>query len=157
MTFLVILAVIILALFGLVFFTRRRMGVLGLALAAGAMLATMWVGELTPIIASAGVVIIQPPLESLVSSFLILLPAILLLSNGAKYTNPSQRIIGATTFALLAIALLLPSIGSALVIDDTGRPIYDFFDHYRTLIVTVGLTLSILDIISTKLPKRSGH
>jgi hypothetical protein len=157
MSFLIILGVITVVLFAAAFFTRRRIGVLGLALAAGGMVSTMWVGDLTPYIERAGVVIIQPPLESLVASTLVLLPAVLLLFSGPVYKSSVQRIGGAVIFALLAVALLLPSIGAAFVIDATGRPVYEFLAQYRTVIVTIGLAASVVDIILLKMPKHSRH
>ena len=45
-----VFAVILIALFGLAFLTKRRFGVLGLALAAGAMLSSLWAESLTPVI-----------------------------------------------------------------------------------------------------------
>src|SRR5258708_6096136 len=112
MSFLVIFLVIIGALFLTAFLTKRRFGVLGLALAAGAMLSTLWVGDLTPIIASAGIILVRPPLESVVSAGLILLPAVLLLSSGSTYKSMLQRVIGAALFAMLATSLLLEPLGS---------------------------------------------
>ena len=157
MTFFVIFSLIIAALFAIAFFSKRRVGVAGLALAAGTMLASMWVGDVTPIIAQAGIVIVKPPLESVVTAVLTLLPAILVLFVGAVYKNMIQRIIGSALFALFAVALLLPSIGAALVIDAAGKPVFDFFDEYRTLFVTIGLVFSVFDIIFVKIPKPSKH
>lgn len=153
MSFVVIFLIIIGALFATAFFTKRRFGVLGLALAAGAMLSTLWVGDLTPIIANAGIILVKPPLESVVSAALILLPAILLLFSGPTYKTMLQRVIGAALFAMLAIALLLEPLGSALVIDKVGKPVYDFFVQQRVLIVTAALILAIGDLLITKTPK----
>lgn len=157
MSFLVIFLIVIAALFALAYMTKRRFGVLGLALAAGAMLSELWVGNLTPIIASAGVVLVQPPLESVVSAGLILLPAILLLFSGPVYKGKVQRIIGSIAFAVLATALLLPPLGSALVIDDTARPIYDTFVQYRPAIITATLIYALADLLITKTPKHRGR
>lgn len=153
MSFVIIFLIIIALLFATVFFTRRRFGVLGLGLAAGAMLSSLWVGDLTPIIASAGIILVKPPLESVVSASLILLPAILLLSGGPTYKTMPQRVIGAAAFAVLAIALLLEPLGSALVIDSVGKPVYDFFVQNRVIIITAGLVLAVLDLLVTKTPK----
>jgi hypothetical protein len=152
-SFVVIFLIVIGALFATAFFTKRRFGVLGLALVAGAMLSTLWVGDLTPIIANAGIIMVRPPLESVVSAGLIVLPAILLLFSGPTYKTTIQRIIGAVLFAMLAIALLLEPLGSALVIDNIGKPVYDFFVQQRVIIVTVALILAIGDLLITKTPK----
>lgn len=155
MSFLVIFLGFIAALFVAAFFTRRRFGVLGLALAAGAMLSTMWVGDLTPLIVNAGIVLVKPPLESVVAAALILLPAVLLLSSGPTYRNMVQRIIGSALFAILAIALLLTPLGAALVLDHVSQPVYDFFMQWRTAIITAALVLAIGDLLVTKTPKHS--
>lgn len=154
MSFVVLFLIFIGLLFATAFFTKRRFGVLGLALAAGAMISNLWVGDLTPIIANAGIIIVKPPLASLVSAGLILLPALLLLSSGPTYKSMPQRVIGAAAFAVLAIALLLEPLGSALVIDSVGKPVYDFFVQQRVLIITIALVLAILDLLMNKTPKR---
>jgi len=153
MSFVIIFLIIIASLFATAFFTKRRFGVLGLALAAGAMLSTLWVGDLTPIIAQAGIIIVQPPLRSLVATGLVLLPALLLLSSGPTYKNLYQRIIGSLAFAMLATALLLEPLGAALVIEGVGKQVYDFFVHNNVIIVTVCLVLAIVDLMLAKLPK----
>ena len=157
MSFMVVFAIIFAALFALPFFTKRRFGMPGLALAAGAMLAALWVGDVTPLIVQAGVVIVQPPLESIVTLVLTILPAVLLLSVSPTTTSPLQRIGGAVLFALLAVALLLPAIHSALVIDDAGMPVYEFFSQNRATIVTVGLVAALLDILMKKRAKAAKH
>jgi hypothetical protein len=156
-TFLVILGLIVAAFFAVVFFSKNRVGIPILAMAAGAMLASMWVGDLTPLIAGAGIIIVQPPLESLVAAAMTLLPAVLLSARGSSYSALYERIFGGVVFALFATALLLPSIGSALVIDATARPIYDFFVQYRTIIVTAGLVIGVFDLLFFKVPKHAKH
>ena len=153
MSFLIIFLSLIVLLFLAAYFTKRRFGVLGLALATGALLSSLWVGDLTPLIAQAGIVLIKPPLQSVVSAVLILLPALLLLSSGPSYKSQLQRIVGAGAFAVLAIALLLEPLGSALVIDKVGQPVYDFFVANRIVIITICLGLAIVDLFMTKTPK----
>jgi hypothetical protein len=153
MSFLVIFLIVIGLLFATSFFTRRRFGVLGLALAAGAMLSSLWVKDLTPVIASAGFVIVKPPLTSLVSAALILAPALLLLSSGPTYKSMIQRVVGAVAFAILATSLLIGPLGSALVVEGVGKNVYDFLVQYHASIVTIGLVLAVLDLLVTKTPK----
>ncbi|MDX2776536.1 hypothetical protein PV379_04185 [Streptomyces caniscabiei] len=157
MSFMVAFAIIVAALFALPFFTKRRFGLPGLALAAGAMLAALWVGDVTPLIAQAGVVIVQPPLESIVTVVLTLLPAVLLLPTSPGASSSLQRLGGSVAFALLAVALLLPAIHSALVIDQTGMPVYEFFAQNRAAIVTIGLVAALFDILMKKRAKSAKH
>ncbi|HJP80893.1 MAG TPA: hypothetical protein VJ841_00655 [Candidatus Saccharimonadales bacterium] len=153
----VIVGAIALMAFVLPFLTKRRFGVSGLALAAGSMLAALWVGDITPFVAKAGVVIVQPPLESVVTLVLTLLPAILLLFSSPKASSSLQRVGGSIIFAALAIALLTPALESALVVDASGKTLHDFLVTNRAAIVTVGLVAAVLDILFRMKPKTSGH
>ena len=129
----------LLLLFGLAYLTKRRFGVLGLALAAGSMLSGLWAETLTPIVAGAGIQVDVPPLITIVSVALVLLPAVLLLFSGPSYHERCLRLGGAALFALLAFALLIEPLGSALVLQDQGKVIYDFVAENQVYIVTAGL------------------
>lgn len=155
MSFLIVLAIIAAALFITVYITRRRLGVLGLALAAGAILSNLWVGDLTPLVAQAGIEIVRPPLSSVVATAVTLLPAIILLFGGPGYKTTWQRAIGSLVFAGLAIVLLLEPLSAALVIDDSGKPLYEFLQRYQNVIITTGLSLAIIDLLLTRTPR--GH
>ncbi|HEY0964994.1 MAG TPA: hypothetical protein VGE13_00765 [Candidatus Saccharimonadales bacterium] len=146
LVFLIVLAV----LFVLAFFTKRRFGVLGLALAAGAMLSSLWAETLTPVIEQAGVVVEVPPLITLVSVGLVLLPAVLLLFSGPSYRDLPMRLLGAFAFAALALALLVEPLGSAMVLEGESAKVYDFFVTNRVYIVTGGLVLALFDILTTR-------
>lgn len=141
--------VVLVVLFGLAFFTKRRFGVLGLALAAGAMLSSLWADTLTPIIEEAGVSVEVPPLITLVSVGLVLLPAVLLLFSGPSYKDLPLRLLGAFAFAALALALLVEPLGSALVLTGDSQKVYSFFVDNRVYIVTAGLVLALIDILTT--------
>ena len=155
MSSVVVFLIVMASLFALAFFTKRRFGVLGLALAAGAMLAGLWVGDLTPVIAQAGFVLVKPPLQSVVAASLTLLPAILLLFSGPTYKAMPQRVVGALAFAVLAMELLLDPLGSALVIEGAGKSVYDYMVAYKTLFITIGLVLAVLDVFMTRTPGHS--
>lgn len=153
MSFLIIFCGAAVLLWALAFLSKRRFGVLGLALAAGASMSTVWVGDVTPFIASVGVAATQPPLESLVSAGLILLPAAVLLLGGPVYRGKGQRIVGAVFFALLAMTLLLEPLAAALVIEGPGKMVYDALYEYRIFIVTACVVVALIDIVTMKTPK----
>ncbi|HEY1085657.1 MAG TPA: hypothetical protein VGE34_02940 [Candidatus Saccharimonadales bacterium] len=140
-------------LFGLAFLTKRRFGVLGLALAAGAMLSSLWAEALTPVIEEAGVVVDKPPLATLVAVALVLLPAIVLLFSGPSYKDLPLRLAGAFCFAALALALLVEPLGSAMILEGDSQTVYQFFTNNRVYIVTAGLILALLDILATRTPR----
>lgn len=144
----IVFLIVLILLFGLAYATKRRFGVLGLALAAGSMLSGLWAAKLTPIVADAGIVVQNPPLITLVAVILVLLPALLLLFSGPSYHDIPMRLGGAFLFAALAFALLIEPLGSALVLQDQGKEVYDFFVENRVYIVTVGLVLAVIDLLA---------
>jgi hypothetical protein len=146
--------IVLVLLFGLAFLTKRRFGVLGLALAAGAMLSALWAETLTPIIRQAGVEVDKPPLLTLVSVGLVLLPAVLLLFSGPSYKDLPMRLVGALCFAVLAVALLVEPLGSALVLTGDSKIVYGFFVDYRVYIVTGGLIAALFDILTVHTGRR---
>lgn len=155
MSFLIVLAIVTAALFITVYVTKRRVGVLGLGLAAGAILSNLWVGDLTPLVAQAGIEIVRPPLSSVVATALTLLPALILLFGGPGYKTTWQRMVGSLVFAVLAVVLLLGPLGAALVIDDSGKPLFEFLQRYQNILITAGLGFAVIDLLLTRSPK--GH
>lgn len=140
-------------LFIVSFISKRRFGVLGLALIAGETLNQLWTAKLTPIVANAGVTITNPPLAVLVAAALILLPALCLLINGPVYHQMHRRIIGATLFGALGTVLLLEPVGNMLWLADYNRVVYDWLVANKVYIVTGGVMVAILDLISAHAAK----
>lgn len=155
MSFIVVVALFAGGLFLCMYLTKRRLGVLGLALAAGAVLSSLWVKDLTPLVAQAGIELVRPPLGSVVATSLTLLPAIVLLFSGPSYKQQYWRLIGSAMFALLAITLLLDPLGNALVMDANGKAVYVFLNQYKNIIISAALVLSIFDLFLAKTPKPS--
>lgn len=141
------------SLFALAFLTKRRFGVLGLALAAGAMLSNLWAETLTPVIEDAGVMVNVPPLATIVAVVLVLLPSVVLLFSGPSYHSLSMRVIGAFSYAALALALLLDPLESGLILEGVSADIYQFFVNNRVYILTAGLIFALFDILSTRTGK----
>lgn len=137
-----------LVLFGLAFMTRRRFGVLGLALAAGSLLSSLWATSLVTMIESMNNNLSGIAVAGYVAAALVLLPAVLLLFSGPAYRGAHSRLTGALLFAVFALILVSAPLGSALVLDDMGRTIYDALQHYQTYIITVGVALAILDLLA---------
>lgn len=153
----IVFFIVIAILFGLAYLTKRRFGVLGLALAAGSMLSELWAAQLTPLVRDAGLVVQNPPLITVVSVVLVLLPAVVLLFSGPSYHETGKRVIGALLFASLAFALLIEPLGSALVLQNEGRTVYEFFSTNQVYIVTVGLIIAVLDLLSTHTSRAHKH
>lgn len=153
MNFVIVLAIVFGALFGLAFLTKRRLGVLGLALAAGALISELWVGDLTPLVAQAGIEIIRPPLESVVATVLLLTPPAFLFISGPTYHHMRGRVIGSLLFALLAVFLMLDIFESAVIIDGLGQTIFTGLQQWQALGITVILILAVLGGLGIRTPK----
>lgn len=153
MNLVIILLVVVGTLFATAYFTRRRFGVLGLALCAGFLLSMMWTADVTPLVRQAGIVLLTPPLSSVVAATLILLPALFLLFSGPTYHKRWPRLFGAAAFALLATSFLLTPLGSGVNFDDTGKQIYTLLMDNRNLIITAGITYALFDLLTYKPPK----
>lgn len=160
MSFFIVVGIIFGVLFLVSFLTKRRVGILGLALAAGYVLANLWVHDLTPLVASAGIEIIKPPLSSIVATILTLLPAALIFFHGGAVKGKLLRIVHSVIFAALGVALLFGPLGAALVIDDSAKPVYEILKQYNAAIITAGIVLAVADLIlgtRRHREKSSGH
>lgn len=153
MNTLVVFAVLLIVLFALAFITKRRFGVLGLALCAGVILSAGWATTITPWVEAQGVSFVSPPLSAVVAALLTLLPALLLLFSGPTYSNKVQRIVGSAAFALLASVFLLGPLGEALVWDQGSSQVYQFLTSSGNVIIVAGIAMAIADILMTQSPK----
>jgi len=141
-------------LFGSSFIHKRRFGLLGLALAAGSLLSSIW-GYDVGLIAS-GLGIPSGPLTSaIILSLIILLPAGILLFHGYTYNNVIGRTIGAGLFTVLALAFLVEPLGHVLMPQGIGSDVYSWLTDNRTIIIGAGLTIAVIDLFLTKPPRLS--
>lgn len=142
-------------LFGSAFITKRRFGVLGLALCAGTLLSFNWSDTLTPFLEKQGIVLITPPLSALVQIGLTLAPPFLLFFSGPTYTKMLGRIVGAFGFALLAVTFLVDILASILVLDPVSSGFFQFLHDHKSVLVVAGIIAAVVDVLLTRKPK--GH
>jgi hypothetical protein len=154
MSFLVVIMIVAVVLFFIPFSTKRRFGTLALALAAGSILSQMWSPEITRIVRSTGIELVAPPLQSVITVILILLPAILVVRSGLAYHSRIAWVATSILFSLLGISFLLKTLASVLVIDGAGRTLYTNLLRYNGTIITLGITVALIDIILTKTHKK---
>lgn len=146
----VVFAGLAVLLFAGAFISKRRFGLLGLALTAGAMLSTIWSYDAGLVVSGTGLfpegVITQAATQSLV----VLLPAILLLFHGNSYKSLIGRVVGSLLFTVLALAFLVDPIGYALPLDGMGATVYNTLKSNKDIIVSVGVVLAVIDLFFTK-------
>ncbi len=148
----VVIIFIVLAIFLFVsaFITRRRFGLLGLALAAGSILSTIWSFDAGLVVSSLGIFPSGPLTTAITLSLIVLLPAIVLLFHGYTYKNIVGRIIGATLFTFLALAFLVEPLGFALPLEGVGANIYGEFVKDKEVIISIGMVAAVVDLFFTK-------
>lgn len=155
---LVIIVVIILALFGLAFVTKRRFGVLGLGLAAGAILAQSWGREVAHWLESSHVPVQPLSYFTAATVLLILLPPLLLLIGGPKYNERKYAIIGSACFALLGTMLLIGPLTTDLPMADNNiRSVLVFVARWQNVLIACGIALAIIDTLLAHGPKLPGR
>lgn len=148
-----IYAVLLLTLFTICYFMRRRFGILGLALAAGAIVSELWSTSATTYLQDMGMSVMTPSLTLLVAVLITILPAFLLLFAGPTYKKTLERIIGSLLFAVLGVVLIIPQIGGELVYDPIGLTVNSFVEANRSLIIAAGFFAAVVDILMASWPK----
>jgi hypothetical protein len=139
-----------LLLFAGAFISRRRFGLLGLALTAGATLSTLWSYEAGLVISSTGLVPDGPMTNATALSLVVLLPALILLFHGYTYKDILSRILGSFLFTVLALAFLLEPLQYILPLEGQTGEIYRLLNDNKGLVISVGVVLAIVDLFFTK-------
>lgn len=137
--------VIALALFGLSFLSRRRFGVLGLALAAGALLASQMTKDLSRLISQYDIPVEPLSAISAASIFLTLLPALILLLGGPSYKKRKQAITGAIAFTVMAMLLILEPLTGSMSPDRLMEPFVAWVSRYDSLLLAIGIGFAVMD------------
>jgi hypothetical protein len=150
MNVIITFVVITVGLFVAAFMTKRRFGLLGLALAAGSVLSTMWNYDAGIFVSSLGFVTSGPLTTALTLSAIVLLPAILLLFHGYTYKGLIGRVVGAALFTLLAVAFLVEPLGYTLSLDGIGASVYKWLVSNKDAIISIGVVAAVADLFFTK-------
>ncbi len=150
----IVCSLVAVLLFAAAFVTRRRFGLLGLALAAGSILSGIWGDTASLIVGAVGIA--NTPLTNAVTlGIIVLLPAVILLFHGQTYKGPLGRLIGAALFTLLALAFLITPMGGVLNITGDGAAVYGWLVSHQTLIIGGGLIIAVVDLFLTRPASRS--
>ncbi|MEO5499788.1 MAG: hypothetical protein ABIR46_04790 [Candidatus Saccharimonadales bacterium] len=141
--FVVVLAVL---LFGLAYVTKRRFGVLGLGLVAGLVLSREIAKETADVLKYLDFPIGSLTFPIAASVLLILVPALLMLISGPKYSDKRLAIGGSIVFALFAVILLLGPISVSLVMSDRSlQPLLTTIAQNSPILISIGVVLAVVD------------
>ena len=148
------LIILALILFAAIYASKRRYGLLALALVAGSIVSASWTAYVTLSLQMQGIKLLSPPLNVVVAIVLILLPAVFLLIAGPKYNKSMQRIIGSLLCALLGTLLIVVAIvreaPDLMAGNQTGMIVTDVY----ALVIVIGVALAIIDTVMAHLPKK---
>lgn len=152
MTFLIVLGIYFAALFLVGWMSRRSMGFPALTLAAGALIADLWTDSLTPVVAQSGLVIVKPPLESLVAIVLTLVPAFVVMMRAPKMASKHHGWFGSFVFATLGVMLTYAAFSNAVVLDEGSKDIVRQIFSREAIITTAAILLAVLEVLLYRKP-----
>lgn len=150
MNVVLVFAVLAIIFFVSAFITKRRFGLLGLALAAGSILSSVWSYDAGLVVSSTGLVPSGSLTTAVTLAAIVLLPAGLLLFHGYSYKSLVGRIVGAVLFTLLALAFLVEPLGYALPLEGVGVDAYSWLAGNKEVIIGIGLVFAVIDLFFTK-------
>ena len=150
MVYVLVLAALLVGLSVAAFFSKRRFGVLGLGLAAGAVISPIWGETAGYVISSTGLVTEGPLVNAVAFSLIVLIPAVLFMFHGYTYAHIAGRIIGSLLFTLLAAAFLIEPIGAVIVLTGPAGTVYQWLVTYQELIVSIGVAFAVADFLVSK-------
>lgn len=142
-----IVGIVALILFAAAYSTKRRFGVLGLALAAGYVLSQLWVDSIPQAVEMLGLGLDVVSPVTLVTLVVILLPSIVLFFGGPICKTVRGRLIGSALYAVLAVVFSLDALEQTMVLMGPGRMVFDGLIEFRPYILTVALALSVMDVL----------
>jgi hypothetical protein len=144
---LVILLVLALGLFALAYVTKRRFGVLGLALAAGALLSSEITRDTANFLQYLDIPVEPLSFMSAAHVLLVLTPAFVLLFAGPKYHGAKAALLGSAAFAVFGTILLLAPLSRDLPLQDpVVLPFLNAMAANSSLIITICTALAVLDM-----------
>lgn len=150
MSAIIVIAALAFVLFALSYIAKRKFGILGLGLAAGAVISTYAANGIAPFMVSQGVAPGELPMVPLVEAALVLLPALILLVSGPKYDSKLLRVLGSLLFVVVALALVAESLASALVMDETSSAVFTAFMEFQPVIIIGGMILAVFDVMASR-------
>lgn len=120
---------------------------LGLALAAGSVLSTLFSNEASSVIRIFGVVPTEFVTDGVISAVIIVLPMLILLLRGPRHRTLVGRTVGAIITTALALAFLIEPLATMLPSAGWVVNAYGQVMTYRRIIIGIGLILAIGDLL----------
>lgn len=153
MSFIVVAGGVMLVFFVLALLRPGRFGPTVLALGAGYVLAQFWAEELAVRFPVVNDYVPFLTAHDALYGTMIVLPGVLALLLVGKQKSLLPRLIAALLLGVFVLALLIPILAFAVVLEPQGRALYMTAQQYQGLAVTSGLLLGLFDTLFSRLPK----
>lgn len=157
MTSIIVFAILAVLLFAGAYISKRRFGLLGLALTAGATLSTIWDYHASLLVSATGLVPAGPLTTAVTLGLIVLAPAVVLLFHGEGYKTNIPRAIGSLMFTVLALAFLVEPLGLVLPLEGVSADAYQWLKLNAAIIISIGVVMAIVDLFFTKPAAFSGN
>lgn len=150
---LTVVVIAAITLFVLSFASKRRYGVLGLALCAGALLHETLSIPLSGILDAYEMQLYDLPNTVTASLLLILVPSLLLLLGGPRYDTKKQAVIGSLGYTALALLLCARPLIGVLDLDETSRNTAAAIISFDSILIAVAVALAVFDMVLVHRPR----
>lgn len=147
MSIAVLFAGIVVVVFVGAFLSSRRFGTLALSLAAGSILSGMWSSWLADLLSGYDIGFAWMPPGVLATGLLLLLPLMILLMSGPKYSGKSGRIFSSLAIGVLTAAFLVVPLGQYMSLEGDMLAVYRWLSGHWQYVVTAGLVFGVLDLV----------
>lgn len=127
------------------FISKRRFGILALAMAAGYIIATYEAQHVASILRNYDVSFGAMSMTTVVTMIIIILPSVLLFFGGPTYASKRNRIMGSIAYGVTALFFCLGSLEHSLVLMGQEKIVYSYIQDYREQGIVLLLILAIVD------------
>jgi hypothetical protein len=135
--------------------SARRLGVLVMGLAVGSLLSNLWSDWLAGVLSGTGLEVAWLPVGVVSSVILQIVPLVLLLISGPRYSGRFERIFSALVIGVMVGAFLVKPLGQYLVLSGDSLIVYKHLLDWWQYIVTAGLIIGVVDIFVMHTQKKS--
>lgn len=149
MVFMIIGLILALILFISAYFSKRRFGILTLALTAGYTLSLVWSYE-ADLIAGALGFGSGLAVKTVAPLILMLIPVIIVLVNGYSYKSRIFRLIGSLAFAGLFIAFIIKPLSQVIPESLLTSSSCQLLIKNSSLIIGFGIVAALIDLLLAK-------
>lgn len=155
MTVALLFAVIVAVVSVGAFISGRRFGALSFGLAAGSVLSSLWSGWLAGVMQTYGLSLPWLPVGVLSIVLLLILPMLVLLVSGPKYSKKFKRLVFSLAIGVLTAAFLVQPLVEYMVLEGDAVEVYQWLSSYWQYVVTVGLVVGLMDLFAIHSRKAS--